>query len=446
MDEKIPPSDLEAEQSVLGSMMISKEAISVSGHKVKSLHFYKDGHAKIFDVIVGLYKRSEPADLVTVSSELKKLDQLDLIGGRRYLMEIIDTVPTAANVEKYINIVIEKSMLRQLIDIGSHIVSWGFEPAQDVDQALEQSQRAIMDMTKDRVSDEFVKLDTVLKTVFDDIQNVYDNDDKIIGTSTGYPDLDALTSGFQPSDLLILAARPAMGKTTLAMNFATNLAVKQNEAVAIFSLEMPKEQLAMRLLSSESKLDSKRLRTANLLEHEYKDLVQALGMLSEAPLYIDDTPSISPLDLRAKTRRLQLEADIKLIVIDYLQLMKSGRKRPEGRFQEVSEIVREIKAFAKESGIPIIALSQLSRDVEKRTGDDRRPRLSDLRESGEIEQTADLVLFIHRDDYYQQVADNDNLGLSPTELVIAKHRNGPTGIVNLMFRKDNSQFLSADMS
>ncbi|MBT5953149.1 replicative DNA helicase [bacterium] len=446
MDEKIPPSDLEAEQSVLGSMMISKDAISISVHKVKSLYFYKDAHAKIFDVIVGLYKRSEPADLVTVSSELKKLDQLDLVGGRRYLMEIIDTVPTAANVEKYINIIIEKSMLRQLIDIGSHIVSWGFEPAQDVDQALEQSQRAIMDMSKDRVSDEFVKLDAVLKTVFDDIQNVYDNDDKIIGTSTGYPDLDAMTSGFQPSDLLILAARPAMGKTTLAMNFATNLAVKQKEAVAIFSLEMPKEQLAMRLLSSESKLDSKRLRTANLLEHEYKDLVQALGMLSEAPLYIDDTPSISPLDLRAKTRRLQLEADIKLIVIDYLQLMKSGRKRPEGRFQEVSEIVREIKAYAKESGIPIIALSQLSRDVEKRTGDDRRPRLSDLRESGEIEQTADLVLFIHRDDYYQQGADNDDLALSPTELVIAKHRNGPTGIVNLMFRKDNSQFLSADMS
>jgi replicative DNA helicase len=276
-----------------------------------------------------------------------------------------------------------------------------------------------------------------MSTVFDTIENAYNNADKIIGVPSGYPDFDALTSGFQPGDLIILAARPSMGKTTLALNMATFAALKKQMGVAIFSCEMPKEQLAMRLLCAEAKLDSKRLRTANLHEKEYQGLNLAIGKLSESPIYIDDSPGISPLELRAKCRRLQATTEVRLIIIDYFQLMRSGKKRVESRFQEISDIVREVKAFAKESGIPIIALSQLSRDIEKRP--DKRPQLSDLRESGEIEQTADVIAFIHREEAYSEVKQ----AVSPCQLVIAKQRNGPTGVVDLIFRRDLSKFESA---
>ena len=296
-----------------------------------------------------------------------------------------------------------------------------------------------MDISKERVQEDFVKLKDILMPVMDSIEKVYDTDNKILGIPTGFKDLDALTSGLQPSDLIILAARPAMGKTTLAMNIALNAATMHKVPVAVFSLEMPKEQLAFRLLATESRIDSSRLKTANLLDHEYKDLTRALGKLSETPIFVDDTPAISPLELRAKTRRLQMECDLGLIVIDYLQLMRLGKKRIESRFQEVSEIVRDIKAFARECRVPIIALSQLSRDVEKRQDG---PKLSDLRESGEIEQTADLVLFIHREDYYATNTDK----ASHAKLLIAKHRNGPTGAVDLVFRKDISRFYSSDKS
>jgi len=367
MEEKIPPQDLEAEQSVLGSMMISKDAIAIAAGRVKADYFYRDAHGFIFAAILGLYTKNEPADLVTVSAELKKNNTLEAAGGRSYLADVIDSVPTAANIENYANIVSEKYLLRRVIDAGSQIIKQAFEEENESDSVLEYAQKSILELSKERVRDDFAKLDSVLKVVFDNIQNVYDTEEKILGIPSGFPDLDALTSGFQAGDLIILAARPAMGKTTLALNFATNAALKKKHATAVFSLEMPKEQLALRLLSAESRLDSKRLRTANLLEHEYKDLVQALGTLSDSPLYIDDSPSLSPLELRAKVRRLQIEVDVKLIVIDYLQLMRSSQKRIENRFQEVSDIVRQIKAFAKESKIPIIALSQLSRDVEKRT-------------------------------------------------------------------------------
>ena len=449
MEDKIPPQDLDAEQSVLGSMMMSKDAIALAIHKMHPDYFYRQAHVHVFKSIVSLYSKNEPVDLVTVSSELKKADALDSIGGRSYLADVLEAVPTSSNVLKYVKIVTEKAMLRKLIGTGSDIIKESFEDTHDVDVVLEKAQKSILDLTRERVQDGFVKLDSVLKTVFDDIQNVYDNDEKILGVPTGYPDFDAITSGFQPGDLVILAARPAMGKTCLALIFAMNAAVDRQIPVAVFSLEMPKEQLAMRLLSAGSKLDSKRLRTANLMEHEYRDLVQALGKLSEAPIFIDDSAAMSPLELRAKVRRLQMESDIKLIVIDYLQLMRGSSRRSEGRFHEVSEIVREIKAFAKESGIPIIALSQLSRDVEKRAADDRRPRLSDLRESGEIEQTADLVMFIHRDDYYQtptETPEQEYQLPSPCEVILAKHRNGPTGKVNMMFKKEHSTFYSCDMA
>ncbi|MCP4051197.1 MAG: replicative DNA helicase [bacterium] len=436
MEEKIPPYDLEAEQSVLGSMMISKDAVALALGDVKSEYFYKESHSHIFKAIQSLYRQGEPVDLVTVSAELKKMDSLMDAGGRTSLAEIIECVPTASNVLQYSRLVKEKALLRRLIDAGSNIIGDAFADTQDVEVVLDSAQKQILDISKESVAEDFVKLKDVLNTVFDDIQRTYDNDDHILGVSTGFKDLDQLTSGFQKGDLVILAARPAMGKTTLALNFATYAAITKKLPVAFFSLEMPKEQLAMRLLCSEARLDSKRLRTANLLDHEYKDLNRAFGKLGDSSIYIDDTPSLSPMELRAKCRRLQMEEDVKLIVIDYLQLMRAGKKRIESRFQEISEIVREVKAFAKESKIPILALSQLSRDVEKRSGDDRRPRLSDLRESGEIEQTADLVLFIHRDDYYEQSTS----GLSNTKLIIAKQRNGPTGDIDLVFQKDISRF------
>jgi replicative DNA helicase len=435
MKEKIPPQHLESEQAVLGSMMMSKDAIAVVIGKLRPEHFYKPAHEHIYKSIVDLYKSNQPIDLLTVSNAMQKAGTLESSGGRVYLADILDTVPTAANAEKYAEIVFEKALLRMLIDTGSHIIKNAFDDTQEVNDVMDMAQKRITDITKEGVSDDFVHLKEVLNTVFDNIQSAYDSEDKILGISSGIPDLDAITSGFQPGDLIILAARPSMGKTTLAMNFAAHAAINKKVAVAVFSCEMPKEQLAMRLLCSEARLDSGRLRTSNLLDHEYRDLNQAFGKLAESPIYIDDTPGISPLQMRAKVRRLQLEADIKLIVIDYMQLMRGSSKKNESRFHEVSEIVREGKAFAKESKIPIIALSQLSRDIEKRQ--DKRPMLSDLRETGEMEQTADLVMFIHREEGYAETKQS----ISAVQLVIAKQRNGPTGDIPLIFKRDISKFV-----
>jgi len=435
MEEKIQPQNLESEQSVLGAMMMSKDAVSLVAGKIKPEHFYKNAHGNIYRAILSLTKKNEPVDLITVSDELKKLNVLDESGGRSYLAEVIDSVPSAANAQKYAEIVFEKAILRELIDAGSEIINDAFDDAQEAPSILDKAHKTINDISREMISDDFVPLKDVLNTVFDNIQSTYENEDGIMGVPTGYPDLDAMTSGYQRGDLVILAARPSMGKTTLVMNMAAHAAIDKQVPVAMFSCEMPKEQIAMRMLCSEARLDSKRLRTANLQDHEYRDLNQAFGRLGEAPIFIDDSPGISPLELRAKCRRLQSEADIGLIIIDYLQLMRGGKKRMESRYHEVSEIVREIKAFAKESGIPIIALSQLSRDIEKRQ--DKRPQLSDLRETGEIEQTADLIMFIHREEGYAE----EKKEVCPCQLVIAKQRNGPTGNINLVFRRDISKFL-----
>ncbi len=435
--ERIPPQNLDAEQSLIGALMLSKQAMAVVLGRVKAEHFYRDAHAHIYKAILALYQRSEPVDLVTLANELRKNGVLEEIGGRVYLAELADAVPTASNAERYADIVIEKALLRRIIDMGSDMVKMGFDDAQDAKEALEEAQRSVLALTRESIREDFVPLREVLNTVFDTMQSTYQSEDKILGVPTGFKDLDQMTSGFQAGDLIILAARPSMGKTTLALNFAAHAALNKQMPVAVFSCEMPKEQLAIRLLCAEAKLDTKRLRTANLKDHEYKDLNQAFGRLADAPLYIDDSPGISPLELRAKTRRLQMDTDVKLIVIDYMQLMRSGKSRVENRYQEISEIVREVKAFAKESKIPIIALSQLSRDVEKRQ--DKRPQLSDLRESGEIEQTADLVMFIHRDSYYENNSEENSVA----KLIIAKQRNGPTGDVGMIFRRDISKFMPA---
>jgi replicative DNA helicase len=438
MEDKIPPHDLEAELCVLGSMMISKEAIAQVVGKLKPSYFYRDANAQVFKAILALFQKNEPVDLVTVGNELKKNKVLAEIGSKSYLVEMLEAVPTASNIDYYSDIVVEKAILRKMIDIGSDIVTQSFDSTKEADEVVDNAQKKIMDVSKEKIKDSFVPIKDILMPVMNNIEKVYDQEDNLLGVPTGLKDFDAITSGLQKSDLIIIAARPAMGKTTLAMNIAMNAAILHKIPVAIFSLEMPKEQIALKMLSAEAKIDSNRLKSANIQEHEYKFLSNALGRLSETPIYIDDKPSLSPLEFRAKCRRLQAEVDLKLVIVDYLQLMKSHKTRVESRFQEVSEIVRELKACARELNIPVIALSQLSRDIEKRQ--DPLPRLSDLRESGEIEQTADLVLFIHREDYYEQSKDHTSMA----KLVIAKHRNGPTGAVEVMFKKDISKFYSSD--
>ena len=439
MNERIPPQDLEAEQSVLGAMMLSKDAFAAVCGKLKPEYFYKTAHQLIYEAILSLHDRLEPIDLVTLSAETKKKGVLDKLGGRSYLADVLNSVPTAANVEHYADIIFEKAMLRHMIATGTKLVQDAYEDQDDVHHLLDDAQKNLMELSKNSIDNELHSIGDVVSQVWDTINETHGSDDQVIGTPTGFKDLDAMTSGFQPADLVILAARPSMGKTALALNFAINAALHYQKKVAFFSLEMPKEQLAIRMLSSEARVPLDRLKTANLADQDYKGLSHALGRLSECPIYIDDTPSISPMVLRAKCRRAQMEHGLDLVVIDYLQLMRSSKKRVESRFQEVSEIVRDVKALGKELKVPIIALSQLSRDVEKRGGD--VPRLSDLRESGEIEQTADLVMFIHREDYYESATQQT---LSPTKLVIAKQRNGPTGDVQLLFRKDVSRFAMAE--
>ena len=434
--QKLQPQDLESEKSLLGAMMLSQDAVALVIGKVNQDSFYKPSHGLIFQAIVDLFNKHEPVDLVTVSNELKKTGVLQEIGGRSYLIELTDVVPTAANAEYYCSIVFEKSMLRKLIAAGSSIIKEAYDESNEPKFVLDEAQQKILDLSKEGVKDNFIHLKEAMNTIFEQIQSNDLDEDKLVGIPSGYPDLDAMTSGFQPGDLIILAARPSVGKTTLALNIAQFLAIQKKIPVAVFSCEMPAEQLAMRLLCSEAKIDSKRIRSSNIADHEYRDLNMAFGRLSEAPIYIDDTPNISPIELRAKFRRLQSKTDVKLIIIDYLQLLRGSKKKSESRYHEVSEIVREIKAFAKESNIALISLSQLSRDIEKRQ--DKRPLLSDLRESGEIEQTADLILFIHRnDEEVDPTQDFCNI-----QLFIAKHRNGPTGVIDLGFRKQISTFVS----
>ena len=379
--EKIQPQDLESEKSLLGAMMLSQDAVAIVIGKVTADSFYKPSHGTIFQAIIDLFNKHEPIDLVTVSNELKKANALQEVGGRSYLIELTDIVPTAANAEYYSSIVFEKSMLRNLIATGSAIIKEAYDESNEPRFVLDDAQQKILDLSKETTKDNFIQLKDAVNTIFEQIQSANLEDDKLLGIPSGYPDLDEMTSGFQPGDLIILAARPSVGKTTLALNIAQFVAIHKNIPVAIFSCEMPAEQLAMRLLCSEAKIDSKRIRSSSIADHEYRDLNIAFGKLSEAPIFIDDTPNISPIELRAKLRRLKTKADIKLIMIDYLQLLRGSKKKSESRYHEVSEIVREIKAFAKEANIALIALSQLSRDIEKRQ--DKRPLLSDLRESGE---------------------------------------------------------------
>ena len=431
----LQPQALEAEEAVLGSMMIDEDAankaISILG---SSHYFYKDSHKKIFEAMLVLMNNSDPIDTVSVSDELKKGKNLKSVGGIYYLTGLVDKVPTSARVETYAEIVKEKGMLRDLIVTSHEISKKAFEAGDKVGSILDEAEQSIFNLTEKKDLKLYQHIEPILSSTVKRMEDIAANPGSIIGVPSGIIDLDKLTAGFQNGDLVILAGRPSMGKTALALTIARNAAIENKSATAIFSLEMSSDQLGQRLLTSEARVDNALVRRGSP-NIKWKNINIASGKLAQAPLYIDDTPGITPMQLRAKCRRLMMEHNIKLVVIDYLQLMRGGKKRIESRFQEVSEIVREVKAIAKELQITIIALSQLSRDVEKR-GVDALPKLSDLRESGEIEQTADMVLFIHREDFYD--ASNTKTGLA--NLIIAKQRNGPIGKVELVFRKDISRF------
>jgi len=436
-EERLPPQNLAAEQSVLGSMLIDKGAVVRAVEILRPGSFYRDAHKFIFEAVLKLFEKDEPVDSVTVTEMLRADGKLDAVGGSVYIADLINSVPTAANVEYYARIVEEKAVLRRLIEAGTRIVAQGFSEPEEIDKVLDSAEKEIFDIAVKRSRDGFNKIDGVLKDVLNKIDSMYDNKEDVTGIPSGFPDLDSYTAGFQNSDLIIIAARPAVGKTALTLNIASNLAIRNNIPVAIFSLEMSKEQLAQRMLCSEAEIDAQRLKTASLPDTGWKKLTKAIGRLSEAPIFIDDTAAATAMEIRAKARRLKMERGLGLVIIDYMQLMQ-GRRRVENRVQEVSEIARSLKTLARELNIPVIAVSQLSRAIEQRH--DRRPLLSDLRESGEIEQTADVVMFIHREDYYNPASTKGNVA----EVIIAKQRNGPVGTVEFVFRKEIAKFSSKE--
>ncbi|MBS4030406.1 MAG: replicative DNA helicase [Clostridiales bacterium] len=433
--ERIPPQNIEAEQSVLGSMLINKDAIIAAAEYLRAADFYRDGHQKIFSAMTALSERAEPVDLVTLVEELGRHNQLESIGGMSYLTTLANIVPTAANVAYYARIVRDKAVLRSMINAATRIVTRSFEAADNVDEILDEAEKAIFEVSQRSNPQGFSSMKDILKSAFERIDKLWGNKGGVTGIPTGFPDLDNITSGFQNSDLIIIAARPSMGKTTLALNIAQHIAVNEKLPVAVFSLEMSKEQLVQRMLVAQANIDAQRLRRGYLSDEDYPKLTRAAGPLAEAPLFIDDTASISIMEMRAKARRLKAEHGLAAVFVDYLQLMR-GSERSENRQQEISGISRSLKALAKELEVPVIALSQLSRAVEQR--EKKRPILSDLLESGGIEANADIVAFIYREGYYNQ----DTESRHETDIIIAKQRNGPVGSIQLYFKESHNKFLS----
>jgi len=426
--QRLPPQNLEAEVSVLGGVLLDNEALNRVLEVMKEGDFYRESHRKIFSAILDLYERSEPVDLITLSEALKKREALEAVGGVEYLNSLVNSVPTAANISYYAKIVKEKAILRKLINRSTDIISQVYGVSGDVDDFLDQAERSIFEISEDRVRPSFYSLKDIIKSSFKTIERLYEKRQLITGVPTGFTKLDELTSGLQPADLIIVAGRPSMGKTALALDIAAHAAVEGGIPSAIFSLEMAKEQLALRMLCSEAKVDAHRLRGGFLSESDWPKLTRAAGSLSEAPIFIDDTPGLSALEMRAKSRRMKAEHNLGLVVVDYLQLMR-GRAYSDTREQEISDISRSLKSLAKELNVPVMALSQLNRRVEERG--DRRPQLSDLRESGAIEQDADVIIFLYRDEVYNKSEDNPNKGKA--EIIIGKQRNGPTDKFELAF-------------
>ncbi len=434
---KTLPQSIEAEQSVLGSMILERSAIAQAAEGLNEDDFYRDSHKVIFRTIIEMFRKDMAVDLITVLEDLKSTDLLDRAGGVSYVTEISASVPTTANVGSYIKIVEEKSTLRKLIKASSEIIEEGYNNQSNVDGVLDKAQKSIFDIAEKKSSNDFEPLSQVLERGFIEIERLFNNKGEITGVSSGFLDLDAKTSGFQKGDMVLVAARPSMGKTTFSLNIAENAALRAGKSVVIFSLEMSKEQLAYKLLCSEANVDMLKLRTGNLDDKDWENIARATGPLSKAKIYIDDTAGVSVMEMRSKCRRLKMEYGIDMILIDYLQLM-SGSSGSESRQQEVSEISRSIKALAKEMECPVIALSQLSRAPEQRA--DHRPMLSDLRESGSIEQDADVVMFLYRDEYYNKETEEKNMA----ECIIAKQRNGPVGTVKLAWLGQFSKFGNLD--
>ena len=419
--------------SVLGSMLFDESAVHRAIELLKESFFYSDSHQKIFSCIINLFEKNKPIDLVTISEELRKQKLLDKVGGASYLTQLTAQVPTAANVEHYARIVREKAIIRHLINSATQIIQESFEAGSDANTLLDRAEQAIFEISQAKIEGQFVALKDIIKDSIETIDRLYQRKEHVTGIATGYHDFDMKTAGLQPSDLIIVAGRPSMGKSALVCGICEHVGVELAKPVAFFSLEMSKEQLVQRLLCSHARVDAQKVRTGYLSHTDWPKLTNAAGKLSEAPIFIDDTPAISVLELRAKARRLKSQFDVQLIVVDYLQLMQ-GRARVESRQQEISEISRSLKSLARELHIPIIAVSQLSRAVESRTGN--RPQLSDLRESGAIEQDADLVVFVFREEYYNPTEENRN----KAELIIAKQRNGPVGSIEMVFVKEWTRF------
>ena len=420
------PQALEAEQAVLGSMLTTKEAVSKSMQWLTADHFYKTSHERIFACMVDLFEKGEPVDAISVVNKLKKKKELESVGGAFYITGLAESVPTTANVEHYSKIVLEKHLLRTLIKVSHDVSKDAFEDSQDVDQILDSAESAIFNISEKRLRGGFKHIDPILHHAFEELDKIASKPGSVTGVPSGLMDLDDMTSGFHPGELIIVAGRPGMGKTALALSMGRNAAVLEKTGVGMFSLEMANHQLAMRLLCAEGRVDSHLVRTGKLPKSQWKNLSIAVGSLAEAPIYLDDTPGMSVSEVRAKARRLKAEKDVGLIIVDYLQLM-TGPKGSESRQQEISQISRSLKNLAKEIDLPVIGLSQLSRAVESRS--DRRPQLSDLRESGAIEQDADLVIFLYRPWVYTQ--EDDDRGKA--EIIVAIQRNGPTGIIEATF-------------
>ncbi|MEJ2733665.1 MAG: replicative DNA helicase [Anaerolineae bacterium] len=436
--ERLPPQSVEAEEAVLGSILIDPDAVIRVAAMLKPEDFYREKHGWVYETALILHERREPIDFLTVCDELERRGQLEEVGGAAFITTLINVVPTSIHAEHYARIVERTATRRRLIEAAGQIAALAYQEAEDVDEVVDRAEQVLFGVSERRISRELIPIKQVLSEYYDRIEYLTRHQGEMIGIPTGFTDIDKLLGGLQRSDLVILAARPSVGKTSLALSFAHNAAKKHGQRVAFFSLEMSDEQVVQRLISAETGINAQRLRRGDIEQDEWGRFIKATSDLAETHIYIDDTPSISALELRTKARRLHAEIGVDLIVVDYLQLMR-GDFRSENRVQEISSISRALKALARELNVPVLALSQLSRGVESRT--DKRPILSDLRESGALEQDADVVIFIYRDEMYNENTERPNIA----DIMVAKHRNGPTGSVSLYFRKELAQFLEAEV-
>ena len=431
----LPPQNIEAEQAVLGTVLIQDKALLKVIDLLQPGDFYRDAHKTIYAAMMALFDKHEPHDLITVTGLLSDQNKLEDVGGAAYLASLTDIIPFTGTLVHHARIIRKKSILRRLIQTSTEVAARCYDAQDDIDTLVDEAEKTIFEIAHSKKGEGFQPMSSVVPKAFDRINRLFDKQEHITGVATGYDELDRITAGLQPAEMIILAARPSMGKTALAMNIVQHAAMIGKVPVAVFSLEMSVESLALRMLCSLGPIDSQRIRTGRLIDSDWPKLTRATGMLSEAPIYIDDTPGLTVLEMRAKARRLKSEQDLGLIVVDYLQLMQ-GKSSSENRAQEISDISRSLKAMAKELNVPVLALSQLNRSLESRT--DKRPQLADLRESGAIEQDADVIMFIYRDEVYNRAEGNPNRGLA--EIIVGKQRNGPTGVIKLSFLGEYTRF------